>query len=349
MKPLLLLFLLTLPAFPQFPRLVRFVTSNPTGACGASYITQNTVTGVLTGCVGGTWTTIGGGTGTPGGSDTQIQYNNAGAFGGLAASIFARNSAAWTAGAFAYDFTAGTVSLPAPWVKTTVANTYTAGAAQTFVPHGSNGDAGLIISGAGIPTGISAGGRYTTAAGRAGAFDGTNVYHYVGVLGSGTTAPSAPGVGLAHFAGSVFNVTSSQVVSADLNITTTTCTYPSVLTAIGATGLGTCTVPTIPQNSKSAPYTTVLGDAGQHIYHPSTDNNARTFTIDSNANVAYPVGTAITFVNYVNTVTIAITSDTMFLAGNTATTGSRTLAAGGIATAMKLTSTLWIINGTGLT
>src|SRR6185312_6195265 len=60
----------------------------------------------------------------------------------------------------------------------------------------------------------------------------------------------------------------------------------------------------VDQNSQSANYTTVLGDAGKHIYHPSGDNNARTFTIDSNANVAYPVGTTITFVNEINTLTI---------------------------------------------
>jgi hypothetical protein len=104
----------------------------------------------------------------------------------------------------------------------------------------------------------------------------------------------------------------------------------------------------ISQNSKSAAYTTVLGDAGKHILHPAADNNARTFTIDSNANVAYPVGTALTFVNEINTVTIAITSDTMTLAG-AGTTGSRTLAANGIATALKITSTKWIISGTGVT
>jgi hypothetical protein len=46
--------------------------------------------------------------------------------------------------------------------------------------------------------------------------------------------------------------------------------------------------------------------------------------------------------------TIAITSDTLVLAG-AGTTGSRTLAASGIATAVKMTSTRWMINGTGLT
>ncbi len=106
--------------------------------------------------------------------------------------------------------------------------------------------------------------------------------------------------------------------------------------------------PDIPQNSKSAAYTTVLGDANTHIYHPSSDNNPRTFTIDSNANVAYPVGTFITFVNEINTVTIAITSDTLVFAGS-GSTGSRTLAANGMATALKVASTRWYISGTGLT
>lgn len=161
---------------------------------------------------------------------------------------------------------------------------------------------------------------------------------------------SSPGAGIAHFAGSTQAVTSSSVVSADLNITTTSCTAPAVITAIGATGTGTCTTIPLTQNSQSAAYTTVLGDAGKHIYHPSADTTARTWTIDSNANVAYPIGTTLTFVNDTSagTVTIAITSDTLVLAG-TGTTGSRTLAAGGVATALKVTSTRWIINGNGLT
>ena len=101
------------------------------------------------------------------------------------------------------------------------------------------------------------------------------------------------------------------------------------------------------QNSQSAAYTTVAGDANKHILHPSTDNNPRTFTIDSNANVPYAIGTMLTFVNEVNTVTIAITSDTMIMAGSGAT-GSRTLAPNGIATALKIGTTKWLINGTNL-
>jgi hypothetical protein len=106
----------------------------------------------------------------------------------------------------------------------------------------------------------------------------------------------------------------------------------------------------IEQNSQNTAYTLVLADAGKHILHPSADTTARTFTIPANSSVAYPIGTAITFVNQdsAGVVTIAITSDTMRLAG-TGSTGSRTLAANGVATALKITSTEWIVSGTGLT
>jgi hypothetical protein len=122
--------------------------------------------------------------------------------------------------------------------------------------------------------------------------------------------------------------------------------YLSALCSAGWNAF-TATKSGIPQNSKSAAYTTVLADANKHILHPTADNNARTFTIDSNANVAYDVGTTITFVNQINTVTIAITTDTMTLA-SAGTTGSRTLAANGIATAIKIAATSWMISGSGL-
>lgn len=128
--------------------------------------------------------------------------------------------------------------------------------------------------------------------------------------------------------------------SANSGASNFTLTFPAVTDTLAGI--------TLQQSSKSAAYTTVLADAGTQILHPASDNNARTFTIDSNANVAYAVGTLITFVNLVNTLTIAITSDTMYLAGS-ATTGSRTLAVNGVATALKVATTTWIISGTGLT
>lgn len=106
---------------------------------------------------------------------------------------------------------------------------------------------------------------------------------------------------------------------------------------------------TIPQNSQSTNYTLLIGDAGKNIYHASGAGSGDTYTIPANASVAFPVGTAITFINSdSNNVSIAITADTLTLAGST-NTGTRTLAQNGIATAVKVTTTSWLIGGTGLT
>jgi hypothetical protein len=138
-------------------------------------------------------------------------------------------------------------------------------------------------------------------------------------------------------------------------------TSPTLVTPVLGTptsgNLSNCTVDgtdavgfrNIPQNSQSAAYTLVLADAGKHIFHPVADNNARTFTIPANSSVAYPVGTAITFINMAAAnVTIAITTDTLTLSP-AGTTGSRTLAQNGSATCIKITSTSWLISGSGLT
>ena len=109
----------------------------------------------------------------------------------------------------------------------------------------------------------------------------------------------------------------------------------------------------IPQLSKSANYTLVLTDAGKHIFHPVADNNARTFTIPAASSVAFPIGTAVTFINMAAAAcTIAITTDVMNLS-SAGTTGSRTLAQYGSATAIKVaglsSSGIWLISGSGLT
>lgn len=102
----------------------------------------------------------------------------------------------------------------------------------------------------------------------------------------------------------------------------------------------------IPINSQSTSYSTVIADSGKAILHPVTDNNPRTFTI--NNALSYDLGTVLTFINRINTVTIALSSGTFILAG-LGSTGSRTLAVNGLATAIKVESTVWMISGSGLT
>lgn len=95
-------------------------------------------------------------------------------------------------------------------------------------------------------------------------------------------------------------------------------------------------------------YTIVMADSGRMVRHESGDGSGDTYTIPANATVALPIGTAITFVNLdSNALSIAITTDTMYLAGTT-TTGTRSLPQNSWAVALKVTSTVWLISGPGL-
>jgi hypothetical protein len=164
---------------------------------------------------------------------------------------------------------------------------------------------------------------------------------------SGVLQTSNGGTGVTASTGTV-----AVVLSNSPTLVTPVLGTPSSGTLSSCTVDGTNAVGflTIPQNSQSAAYTLVLTDSGKQIFHPSADTTARIFTIPANSSVAFPVGTAITFINQnaAGVITISINTDTMRLAG-AGTTGSRTLAANGIATCIKITSTEWIISGTGLT
>lgn len=99
----------------------------------------------------------------------------------------------------------------------------------------------------------------------------------------------------------------------------------------------------LPQNAKTAAYELVLTDAGKHISITTGG-----ITVPANASVAFPIGTTIVIFNdSSSSQTIAITSDTLRLAG-TASTGSRTLAQYGLATLVKVGSATWAISGAGV-
>jgi hypothetical protein len=181
-------------------------------------------------------------------------------------------------------------------------------------------------------------------------------------VASGGTGITSFGAGVATFLGTPSSANLATAVTDETGsgllvfATSPTLVTPVLGTPSSGT-LSSCTVDgtdavgfrNTPVNSKSADYTLVLADSGKTIFHPAADNTARTFTIPANSSVAYAVGTVLTFVNLAAAdVTIAITTDTMYLAGD-GTTGSRTLAEYGIASAVKLASTDWLISGNGLT
>lgn len=191
-------------------------------------------------------------------------------------------------------------------------------------------DGVLLLTHNGTSLILPTGANITTAAGDAAIFRSEGSGNWRCVVYQRKDGSSLAGGGGSAAWGSITGTLSAQT---DLQ---------AALDAKGAAG--------IPQNSQSTAYTLVLADANKHVLHPSADTTARTMTIPANSSVAFPVGTAVTFVNQnaAGVMTIAITTDTMRLAG-AGTTGSRTLAANGIATALKITSTEWVISGTGLT
>lgn len=371
----------------------------------------------------GTWQLISGlgGGGTPGGSTTQIQYNNAGAFAGSSNLTWDNTNRYLTIGTWQIGNAEAYIRGPGPnsstvgvgltiLGSTATSNTSTAGGSITLragdgsTAGGTNNHGGQIsITGGNASASYGNGGNVNITAGSA-VFNSVQSAGSVNITaGTGSTlggfilfqtngtsrlqimnngawslnsdtgssgqflrsngsgsAPTWSTVTLPS--GTIVGTTDTQTLT-NKTLTTPILSGTASGTTAGAIGYSSGTLSfgdgtnqyevgykNIPQVSTSTAYTCVLSDAGKHILHPSSDTTARTFTIPANSSVAYPIGTAITFINQsgAGTITIAITTDTMRLAG-AGTTGSRTLAANGIATAIKITSTEWIISGTNLT
>jgi hypothetical protein len=128
------------------------------------------------------------------------------------------------------------------------------------------------------------------------------------------------------------------------NVTTTGTLYGNA--APGATGTTSNAVGYLgmPQNSQNANYTLALIDQGKHVYITANSN----VTIPANSSVSFPIGSTISVINAANIqCNISITTDTLYLAANGAT-GTRNLSSYGMATLVKVTNTVWYINGSGV-
>jgi hypothetical protein len=203
------------------------------------------------------------------------------------------------------------------------------------------------VSGTGTVNGITLTGTVTSSGSLTlgGTLSGVSLTAQV----SGTLPVANGGTGVTTSTGS-----GSVVLSTSPSLTTPVLGTPTSGTLSNCTVDGTDAVGfrNIPQNAQTGSYTLVLADSGKHIYHAS-GAGAATYTIPAATSVAYPIGTAVTFINLSATsISIAITTDTMYLSSSGAT-GTRTLAQYGSATAIKVSglssSGIWVISGSGLT
>jgi hypothetical protein len=136
------------------------------------------------------------------------------------------------------------------------------------------------------------------------------------------------------------NVTTAGLTStASLSITGNTATVTSANYSIGYL--------TIPQVTLSANSTAGLTDIGKHFYSTTAGNLQ--VTIPDNANVAFPVGAAISIVVQAggNVLVVTQPSTTLYLGGN-ATSGNRVVGTYGMATILKVATNTWFISGTGV-
>jgi hypothetical protein len=191
----------------------------------------------------------------------------------------------------------------------------------------SGGTTGLTFTGGPITTTgtITAGGTLAVANGGTGATTLTGV-----VIGNGTSAFATKTNPTGDFVGTTDTQTLTNKTLEASNSVNDTGTIAA--TSPGFRG--------IPQNSRTSGYTLALTDAGKHISITTGG-----ITIPANSSVAFPVGTTIVIYNNGSSAqNIAITSDTLRLAG-TATTGTRSLAQRGVATCIKVASTEWVVTG----
>jgi len=241
--------------------------------------------------------------------------------------------------------TAGAIRLTGGTISTTDSSGITVNSATTFNTDVTFGNDIIVTAQVTIGGDLIVNGTTTTINSVTLTVDDKNIE--LGSTASPTDATAdGGGITLKGSTDKTFNyVNSTGLWTANIGISAasftglaTAATTASTAASVGYMG--------IPQSATATTATLAIGDAGKHIY---VNTNTQTITIPANAVVAYPVGTAITFVAGPSATTMTIANnDTMYLVG-AGTSGSRTLAAYGSATAMKVSATVWFIAGTGLT
>jgi hypothetical protein len=178
---------------------------------------------------------------------------------------------------------------------------------------------------------------------------------------AGTLEVSDGGTGVSTLTGYVKgNGTSPFTASATIPISDLTGTLPAnnggtgltsagtagnVLTSNGTTWVSSAApsgAVSYPQNTQSSAYTLVLSDAGKQIY--SANSAPQTIIIPTNASVAFPIGTIITFFNMgSSTITLSTTGVSIFPIGSLTSVSNPRIASGVPMQIVKTATDAWNI------
>jgi len=195
--------------------------------------------------------------------------------------------------------------------------------AQTGTMATQNANA-VNITGGTIGSGVTFNGNTSGTA--------SNVTGVVAVANGGTGASTAATA--RTNLGAAASGANTDITALDQDIT---------ITATGTIAANTIGYRGTPPNVQTAAYTLALADAGKHISITTGG-----VVIPANSAAAFPVGTTLAiYNNSSSSQTISITTDTLRQAGTT-NTGSRTLAGYGLASLLKVDTTVWVITGAGV-
>lgn len=343
---------------PTGPTGAASTVAGPTGPTGADSTVAGPTgpTGAGSTVAGPTGPTGAAGSGVAAGSNTQVQYNNAGAFAGSANFTFS-GSIVYVSGGAGIGGVATTQKLLLS--NNTIVPTPLTGTIAHIV--GADGANSIISADAYNGSLVISGRRSNGTSAAPSSLVNNNALALIDGYGYGATSYSGVRARIQFAAGEAWTDTAQATyISFFTTIAGTTTTQEKMrIDPSGNVGIGYSSltyklqvngvmadnygpVRSIPQVSKSSAYTLVAADNGQHISITTGGVTVPTGT--------FSIGDTVTIFNN-NTSSQTITqgvSVLMYFAGTTLS-GNRTLAARGVATILCVAANTFVISGSGLT
>ena len=222
----------------------------------------------------------------------------------------------------------------------------TTGATGVTGLTGATGSPGGATGATGLTGNVGATGVGLTGA--------TGLMGNVGATGAtGTGATGATGLqGITGATGLTGNVGATGAFSFSSNSDIITVVTPLLTTgnvSILANTTGTVNIGYlgIPQNLQNTSYTLSLLDQGKHILSQTTA--LQSILIPTNANVAFPVGTAVSIVlQGIGNIKVLNPGVTLYLAGTAGARANANISSWGFASLLKTDTNAWWISGSGV-